>query len=71
MVGLACILDVFFLEKTYPKTLLRKRASLIRGEAQNSAIHCISEEEVVEFKDLVEKYSLTPLHSYSWNPSSS
>jgi DHA1 family multidrug resistance protein-like MFS transporter len=58
---LAFILDLFFLEETYLKTLLCARAAWIRGETQNFAIHHISEEEDVAFKDLFEKHLLIPL----------
>lgn len=61
MGGLAFILDVLFLEETYLKTLLCKRAAWIRGETQNFAIHHISEEEDITFKSLVEKHLLLPL----------
>ena len=61
MGGLAFVLDVFFLEETYLKTILRKRAAKIRGETQNFAIHHISEEEEIDFSQLMDKYLLLPL----------
>jgi DHA1 family multidrug resistance protein-like MFS transporter len=61
MGGLAFILDVLFLEETYLKTLLCKRAAWIRGETQNFAIHHISEEEDITFQSLVEKHLVLPL----------
>jgi DHA1 family multidrug resistance protein-like MFS transporter len=61
MGALAFVLDVLLLEETYLKTLLCKRAGWIRGETQNFAIHHISEEENITFKDLVEKHLLLPL----------
>ncbi len=61
MGGLACILDVLFLEETYLKTILQKRAATIRTETQNYAIHHVSEEENITFKDMVEKHLLLPL----------
>ena len=59
--GLACVLDVLFLEETYEKTLLRQRAAKTRGETQNFAIHHVSEEENAEFRDITERYLLLPL----------
>ena len=59
--ALACILDVLFLEETYLKTILRRRAAKIRGETQNFAIHHISEEENAELSGITEKYLLVPL----------
>ena len=61
MGGLACILDVLFLQETYLETILQTRAARIRGETQNFAIHLISEEENIYSKDLVEKHLLLPL----------
>lgn len=61
MGALAFILDLLFLEETYLKTLLCRRAAWIRGETQNFAIHHISEEEDITFKDLFEKHLLIPL----------
>lgn len=61
MGALALILDVLFLEETYQKTLLQKRAAKIRKETQNFAIHHISEEEVIDFNDLVKKHLVLPL----------
>lgn len=42
MGALALILDVFFMEETYQKKLLQKRAANIRKETQNFAIHHVS-----------------------------
>lgn len=61
MGAFATIMDVFFLEETYQKTLLKKRAQFIRSETHNWAIHHVSEEEVVDFNDLVHKHLALPL----------
>ena len=61
MGALATILDVLFLEETYQKTLLQKRARFIRAETQNWAIHHVSEEENIDFKELVNKHLALPL----------
>ena len=44
--ALALVLDVLFLEETYVKTILQRRAANIRKETGNFAIHHISEEEI-------------------------
>jgi DHA1 family multidrug resistance protein-like MFS transporter len=61
MGAFACLLDLFFLEETYLKTILRKRAGHIRTETQNFAIHHVSEEEEVDFQDLIHRHLLVPL----------
>jgi len=61
MGALALLLDIFFLEETYQKTLLQRRAGFLRQETQNFAIHHVSEEEVIDFNDLVQKHLLTPV----------
>jgi DHA1 family multidrug resistance protein-like MFS transporter len=61
MGALALILDVLFLEETYMKTILQRRAGSIRKETGNFAIHHVSDEEVIDFKDLVHKHFLLPL----------
>lgn len=61
MGALALVLDILFLEETYLKTILQKRAANIRKETGNFAIHHISEEEVITFNDLVGKHLILPL----------
>lgn len=61
MGAFATFLDIFFLEETYQKTLLQKRAQFIRAETQNWAIHHVSEEEVIDFNDLLHKHLALPL----------
>jgi DHA1 family multidrug resistance protein-like MFS transporter len=61
MGALALVLDIFILEETYQKTLLQKRAAWIRTETQNFAIHHVTEEETVDFNDLVKKHLVLPL----------
>lgn len=61
MGALATFLDAVFLEETYMKTILRKRASHIRAETRNYAIHHISEEEVLDLGSLIHKLLLLPL----------
>ncbi|KAE9378828.1 MFS multidrug transporter-like protein [Stipitochalara longipes BDJ] len=61
MGALAFILDLVLMEETYLKTILQKRAAQIRKETGNFAIHHVSEEEVVDFNDLLHKHFLLPL----------
>lgn len=61
MGALACVLDLLFMEETYVKTLLQKRAGNIRKETGNFAIHHASKEEILDFNDLVHKHFLLPL----------
>lgn len=61
MGALALVLDILFLEETYQKTLLQKRAQFIRSETANWAIHHVSEEEIIDFNDLVHKHLALPL----------
>lgn len=61
MGALAFVLDLFFLEETYQRTLLQKRAAFIRSETGNFAIHHVSEEESLNFHELLHKHLLLPL----------
>ncbi|TVY32900.1 putative transporter [Lachnellula occidentalis] len=61
MGALAFVLDLFLLEETYEKTLLQRRAGFYRKETQNFAIHHISEEEIVDVKDMFNKHLSLPL----------
>ena len=61
MGAIALVIDVLFLQETMLKTILRRRAATIRVETQNFAIHHVSEEELLDMGDLVEKRLLTPL----------
>ena len=60
MGALAFVLDALFLEETYQKTILVRRAAAIRQETNNFAIHHISEEENITLSDLVHKHLLLP-----------
>jgi DHA1 family multidrug resistance protein-like MFS transporter len=61
MGALAFVFDLALMEETYLKTTLQKRAAQIRKATGNIAIHHVSEEEVVEFNDLLHKHFLPPL----------
>ncbi len=56
MGALAFIFDLVFLEETYLKTIPQKRAAQIRVETGHFAIHHVSEEETVDFNDLLHKH---------------
>jgi DHA1 family multidrug resistance protein-like MFS transporter len=62
MGALAFVLDIILLEETYLKTVLQKRAAQIRKETGNFAIHHVSEEEVIDFNDLMHTHFLLPLN---------
>ncbi|KAM3078050.1 hypothetical protein ACMFMG_002648 [Clarireedia jacksonii] len=61
MGAFAFILDVFFLDETYAKTILRRRAGNLRKETGNFAIHHVSEEEVVTLDGLVRRHLFLPI----------
>lgn len=61
MGALALVLDVFVLEETYLKTILRRRAAFIRGETGHFAIHHVSEEETMSLNEMVHKHLMLPL----------
>lgn len=61
MGALALVLDLLFLEETYAKTILQARAGEIRKLTHNYAIHHVSEEEVLDFKELFSKHLILPL----------
>jgi DHA1 family multidrug resistance protein-like MFS transporter len=68
MGALAFMLDLFLLEETYMKTILQKRAGQICKDTGNFAIHHESEEEVIDFNDLVNKLLLLPLKLLFFEP---
>jgi DHA1 family multidrug resistance protein-like MFS transporter len=60
MGALAFMLDTLFMEEMYLKTISQKRAANIGKEKGNFAIHHVSEEEVVDFHNLLHKHLLLP-----------
>lgn len=58
---LAFVLDLVSLEETYLKTILLKRAAQIRVETGNFAVYHVSEEEIIDFNDLLNKHLPLPL----------
>lgn len=57
----AFILDVIFLEETYPPVILIEKAADLRRRTKNWGIHAKQEEIEVDFKELVQKNFSRPL----------
>ncbi|KAF4964376.1 hypothetical protein FSARC_7675 [Fusarium sarcochroum] len=57
----ALILDVIFLEETYPPIILVSKAADLRRRTKNWGIHAKQEEIEVDFKELVQKNFSRPL----------
>lgn len=57
----AFILDLLFLEETYPPVILIEKASELRRRTKNWGIHAKQEEIEVDFKELVQKNFSRPL----------
>ncbi|KAJ4267335.1 hypothetical protein NW762_003439 [Fusarium torreyae] len=57
----ALILDVIFLEETYPPVILVSKAADLRRRTKNWGIHAKQEEIEVDFKELVQKNFSRPL----------
>jgi DHA1 family multidrug resistance protein-like MFS transporter len=61
MGGIAFILDVIFLEETYPPMILVDKASELRRRTLNWGIHAKQEEIEVDFRELVTKNFSRPM----------
>lgn len=61
MAALACVLVVFVIPETYPKTILQRRANKLRADTGNWAIRAPGELESVEFKTLAKQVLLGPV----------
>ncbi|KAI1033430.1 hypothetical protein LB503_008709 [Fusarium chuoi] len=57
----ALILDIIFLEETYPPVILIAKAADLRRRTKNWGIHAKQEEIEVDFKELVQKNFSRPL----------
>jgi DHA1 family multidrug resistance protein-like MFS transporter len=57
----AFILDLFFLNESYPPVILVGKASELRRRTKNWGIHAKQEEIEIDFKELVSKNFLRPL----------
>jgi DHA1 family multidrug resistance protein-like MFS transporter len=57
----AFLLDLFFLEETYPPVILVEKAAELRRRTKNWGIHAKQEEIEVDFRELVSKNFSRPL----------
>lgn len=57
----AFVLDLFFLEETYPPTILVAKASELRRRTLNWGIHAKQEEIEIDFRELVTKNFSRPM----------
>lgn len=57
----AFVLDLFFLEETYPPVVLVKKASDLRRRTKNWGIHAKQEEIEVDFLELIQKNFSRPV----------
>ncbi|KAH0600692.1 hypothetical protein MHUMG1_01691 [Metarhizium humberi] len=57
----AFILDLFFLEETYPPVILIDKAADLRRRTKNWGIHAKQEEIEVDFKELIQKNLSRPM----------
>lgn len=61
MGGVAFLLDLFFLEETYPPIILVKKASELRRRTLNWGIHAKQEEIEIDVRELVTKNFSRPM----------
>ncbi|CAK7217044.1 hypothetical protein SBRCBS47491_003028 [Sporothrix bragantina] len=62
IMGAACfILNIFFLEETYPPAILVAKASDLRRRTQNWGIHARQEEIEIDFRELINKNFSRPM----------
>lgn len=61
MGALAFVLDLFFLEESYPPMVLVQKAAELRRQTKNWGIHAKQEEIEVDFRQLIEKNFSRPL----------
>jgi DHA1 family multidrug resistance protein-like MFS transporter len=62
------ILNLFFLEETYPPAILVKKASVLRRRTLNWGIHAKQEEIEVDFRELISKNFSRPLRLLATEP---
>ncbi len=68
MGGVAFLLDLFFLEETYPPVILVAKAAELRRRTKNWGIHAKQEEIEVDFRELVTKNFSRPLRMLFTEP---
>ncbi|EED23653.1 MFS multidrug transporter, putative [Talaromyces stipitatus ATCC 10500] len=61
MAAAALVLDVFFLDETYPPVVLIEKAAELRRRTRNWGIHAKQEEIEVDFRELVSKNFSRPI----------
>ncbi|EEA27980.1 hypothetical protein TMatcc_003711 [Talaromyces marneffei ATCC 18224] len=61
MASAALVLDVFFLDETYPPIVLMEKAAELRRRTRNWGIHAKQEEIEVDFRELVSKNFSRPI----------
>lgn len=61
MASAALVLDVFFLDETYPPIVLIEKAAELRRRTRNWGIHAKQEEIEVDFRELVSKNFSRPI----------
>lgn len=59
--GVILVLDLLFIDETYPPILLTSKARALRKTTGNWALHSAWEEKDIVVKDLVVKFGLRPL----------
>lgn len=62
------LIAVFVVPETYPPLLLKRRATRLRFETRNWALHCLHEEHPSNFKDIVVRYFFRPIHMLLLEP---
>ncbi|MCJ1307371.1 hypothetical protein MMC25_001017 [Agyrium rufum] len=63
-----CITGLMFVRETYPPILLSRKAYKMRHETKNWALHAKSEEQKVDFHELVVKYLFRPFQMMIQEP---
>ncbi|OXV09877.1 hypothetical protein Egran_02361 [Elaphomyces granulatus] len=61
MGALALVLDVFFLQETYPPVVLIRKAADLRRRTRNWGIHAKQEEIEIDFQELIRKNFSRPI----------
>ncbi|KAK8130291.1 polyamine transporter 2 [Apiospora kogelbergensis] len=64
----AFVLDLFFLEETYPPVILVQKAAELRRRTKNWGIHAKQEEIEVDLKELIQKNFTRPMRLLFFEP---
>ena len=69
IMGSACfVLNLFFLEETYPPAILVQKASELRRRTKNWGIHARQDEIEVDFRELINKNFSRPMRLLFFEP---